>query len=175
MIRTLAYQLKNRIVFSDETEGLLDTGGGVKKALPHFNGKPFMVTNCDALFGPGSQNPYVALANAYRGKGALLLVEEKEQAGGYNAAGDFFMCKDGLLSRRGEKPDAPFVFTGLQILDPELFEGVDDQIFSLNKIYDKALEGGELRGGKTPAPWFHIGTADAIIEAEKTLAGKGSM
>ena len=167
------HPLKNRFVVSDETEELLDTGGGVKKALAHFDGKPFMVTNCDALFNPAGPNPYATLTKAYSGTGALLLVEEKGKATGFDGPGDFFMEADGLLSRRGENLKAPFVFTGLQILDPALFEGVDDQIFSLNKIYDRALQRGQLTGVKTPAPWFHIGTPGAVSEAEKTLAGKG--
>jgi N-acetyl-alpha-D-muramate 1-phosphate uridylyltransferase len=167
------HPLKKRIIFSDETDELLGTGGGVKKALAHFSGKPFMVTNCDAFFTPASPNPYVALAKEYRGEGALLLVEERAKAKGFDGPGDFFMGADGVLSRRGKSRGAPLVFTGLQILDPGLFEGVDDDIFSLNKIYDKALERGVLRGEKTSATWFHIGTPDAVGEAEKTLSKKG--
>lgn len=166
------HPLKNRIVFSDEKNQLLGTGGGVKKALPHFKGKPFMVTNCDALFDPRSLNPYVALTKTYRSEGALLLVEEKARATGYQGAGDFFMGNNGRLKRRGQSPEAPLVFTGLQILDPKLFEGVDDRVFSLNKIYDKALQCGDLRGEKSRSPWFHIGTPAAITEAEKTLTRK---
>lgn len=166
------HPLKNRIVFSDETDALLDTGGGVKKALAHFEGKPFMVTNSDAFFEPSSPNPYLALAKAYSGTGALLLVEDKEKATGFHGPGDFFMDADGLLSRRGEILKAPYIFTGLQILDPKLFEGVDDQVFSLNKIYDKALQRGVLRGEITPTPWFHIGTPAAVGETEKALSGR---
>ncbi|MEE8295173.1 MAG: nucleotidyltransferase family protein [Sphingomonadales bacterium] len=164
------HPLADRIIFSDETKTLLDTGGGVKKALKHFEDRPFIVTNSDAFFEPSSPNPYVALTKTYQGEGALLLVEETQRANGFEGPGDFFMSPDGLLSRRGERPEAPYVFTGLQILDPILFEGVDDQVFSLNTIYDKALQRGDLKGQISSCPWFHIGTPGAIGEA-----GKGSL
>lgn len=169
------HALKERIIFSDETDQLLDTGGGVKKALGHFNGEPFLVTNCDAFFEPGSINPYLALSNAYQGRGAMLLVEEKAKAIGYEGSGDFFMNQAGRLTRPGKTQGATFVFTGLQILDPGLFEGVEEDIFSLNKIYDRALGQGLLRGIKSPAHWYHIGTPETVIEVEEVLGGKRSL
>ncbi len=151
------HPLKNRIIFSDESEKILDTGGGVKRALPHLGNQPFLVANCDAFFAPNAPNPYLALMKAYQG-GVLLLVEDKSRASGYQKAGDFLMDSQNLLSRRGDRPQAPFVFTGLQILDPEFFKGIKGDVFSLNKIYDLAIKAKELKGLPSPSPWFHIGT-----------------
>lgn len=161
-----SHPLSARIVISEEREEILDTGGGVKKTLPHFRGEPFFVGNCDAYFQPGSENPYRALADRYSGSGGLLLLEDTQRAVGYSGAGDFFLEGNDTLVRRGKNGKAPYVFTGLQILTPDLFAGMKDRVFSLNKIYDSAIANEALKGMVSTNPWFHIGDPEAVRAAE---------
>ena len=163
-----AHPLAKKIIISDERETILETGGGVKAALSHFAGDPFFVANCDAFFPAMGKNPFQTLAEAWdkAPMQALLLLKDQNGAFGYGGAGDFFMGSGGALERRGKEPWAPFVFTGLQVLCPALFDAVEEEIFSLNEIYDRALKEGGLLGIPQIGPWFHIGTPGTLAEVE---------
>ena len=167
-----AHPLADKIIISDEQERLLDTGGGVLAALPHFDNQPFFVANCDSFFPSSGPNPVEALTNAWSemDAGALLLVKTLEEAAGYSGSGDFSMAADSGLQRRGEDNSAPYVFTGFQILTLALFTGISERVFSLNKIYDQAQAEDGLCGVHPPGPWFHIGTPDTLAEAEATIS-----
>ena len=161
-----AHPLKQRIVLSDESDKILDTGGGVKKALSELGDKPFFAANCDSFFPDGDANPFLALSDRWKeSMGALLLLKETEEAVGYGGQGDFFMDASGRLKRGSGK--APFAYAGLQILDPALFGEETEAVFSLNRVYDKALNAGKLFGVPYPGRWFHIGTPGALDEAER--------
>ena len=164
----VAHPLSEKIKFSDERKNILQTGGGVRAALSHFAGAPFFVVNCDAYFPTPAENPFLALSRVWRAAdmSALLLLKETENALGYNGPGDFFQDPEGRLQRRGDKARAPFVFTGVQILAPSLFEGLGDEVFSLNKIYHRALALEALFGVAYEGPWLHMGTPDMVATAE---------
>lgn len=154
------------IVISNETGRILETGGGVKKALDSFGGNPFFTANCDSFFHSKDPNPFTILTEAWQSSNeALLLVKDRVSAVGYDGRGDFFL-NQGVPERRGDHKEAPFVFTGVQILHPSLFEGIEDEVFSLNKIYDTALIRGTLAATPYPAPWYHVGTPAALKIAE---------
>jgi N-acetyl-alpha-D-muramate 1-phosphate uridylyltransferase len=160
------------ILISDEQKQLLETGGGVAKALPELGAKPFFAANCDSFFPDALNNPFSFLARAWDGKkmDALLLVAARERAHSFKGPGDFFREPDGRLARRGDQAHAPFVFTGVQILKPELFEADDPAVFSLNRTYDRALARGTLFGTIYPGPWFHIGAPADLAPAEVFVA-----
>lgn len=164
----VAHPLSEKIKFSDERKNILQTGGGVRAALSHFAEAPFFVANCDAYFPASGENPFLTLSRVWRTKdmSSLLLLKKTENALGYDGAGDFFKNPDGRLQRRGDKAQAPFAFTGVQILTPSLFEGIADKVFSLNKIYDRALAREELFGVVCDDPWLHMGTPDMVPAAE---------
>ena len=128
------------ILLSHEPE-LLETGGGVLNALPLLGDAPFFAANSDALWLNGPLPALVRLARAWNGAimDALLLVSVIPGTLGYEGRGDFFMDAIGRLRRRAERDVAPFLFTGVQILHPRLFEGEAPGKFSLNRVYDKAL------------------------------------
>lgn len=168
-----SHPLSKRIIISDERDKILDTGGGVKKALPYFAGEPFFVGNCDSFFNPRGENPYLTLGKAYWGKGGVLLLEETGKAVGYEGPGDFFLQKNATLKRRGKNTKAPYVFTGLQILTPSLFAGIKGEVFSLNKVYDRAIAEKVLFGEPARTLWFHIGTPAALMAAEDALKSQG--
>ena len=160
------------IAISDESDQLLDTGGGVARALEHFNGRPFFVLNADVLWLDGRANTLSRLAQRWSDEemDALLLMCFTVNAIGYEGLGDFMMADDGRLSRREEQCVAPFAFSGIQVLHPRLFDAVPDGVFSLNRLWDKAESKGRLFGLIHEGAWMHVGTPEGVSAAEDVLS-----
>ncbi len=158
------------IRLSPETE-LLDTGGGVTKALPWLGKDPFFVCNGDILWLDGRSPALRRLAAAWDDDrmDALLLLHPGAFGLRYQGVGDFFMDPVGRLRRRREREVAPFIFAGVQILHPRLFEGAPEGAFSLNRLYDKAAEAGRLWGLRHDGEWFHIGTPEDLDAVQAVL------
>lgn len=161
-----------RIIVSDERGALLDSGGGTKKALSHFDGKPFLLGNSDAIWIDGARSNMRRLVESWRpdDMDALLLLAPTAVAIGFEGRGDFLFAADGRLERRGEREVAPFVYAGIAILKPELFDDTPEGAFSLNLLFDRAIERGRLHGMRLDGLWMHVGTPDAIQEAEACFA-----
>lgn len=161
-----------RIAISDERAGLLDTGGGIARALPELGPDPFYILNSDSFWIEGARSNLDWLASAWRDSDmdALLLVASTVKAVGYNGRGDFRMGPTGALVRRPEREVAPFAYTGAAILHPRLFNDCPPGAFSLNTLFDRAIEAGRLYGVRLDGIWLHIGTPEAIAEAEAALA-----
>jgi N-acetyl-alpha-D-muramate 1-phosphate uridylyltransferase len=162
---------RSGVVISYEAERL-ETGGGVLRALSNFDGKPFFVVNSDAVWLDGSVPALSRLAAAWDEKtmDALLLVQPVGMATGYDGPGDYHRAADGRLRRRGPDETAPYLFAGVQILHPRLFEGAPGGAFSLNLLYDKAQAAGRLFGLEHDADWFHVGTPEDLARTEDILA-----
>ena len=160
------------IAISDESDQLLDTGGGVARALEHFDGRPFFVLNADVLWLDGRANTLSRLAQRWSDEemDALLLMCFTVNAIGYEGLGDFMMADDGRLSRREEQCVAPFAFSGIQVLHPRLFDAVPDGVFSLNRLWDKAESTGRLFGLIHEGAWMHVGTPEGVSAAEDVLS-----
>ncbi len=160
------------VVISDERDGLLDTGGGVAKALPHFRGEPFYVINSDSFWMEGPRPNLDWLAGAWNGDrmDALLLLASTVRSVGYHGRGDFRMDPAGRLSRRPEREVAPFAYAGAGIFHPRLFENCPEGAFSLNRLFDKAIEAERLFGVRMDGTWLHVGTPETIGEAELSIA-----
>jgi N-acetyl-alpha-D-muramate 1-phosphate uridylyltransferase len=155
------------IVYSDETEKLLDTGGGVVKAMPHFAGEPFFVINSDSILPP--LPAMQRLWDAQR-MDALLLLAEMETAMGYEGSGDFVLEADGKVARAKDRIEQPYAYPGVQIVHPRLFDNAPDGAFSTNIMWDRAIEAGRLYGTVLEGVWIHVGTPEARGEAEDYLA-----
>jgi len=157
---------------SDERGTLLETGGGVTKALPLIDCDPFYVVNSDNLWIDGSIDTLQLLAQRWDGDSmdALLLLVPLARANGYEGRGDFTMDPIGRLRRRVEQRVAPYVFSGVQLLSKRLFDGEPVESFSLNRLYDKALAVGRLYGAVHGGMWFHVGTPESVGETEVMLA-----
>jgi MurNAc alpha-1-phosphate uridylyltransferase len=160
------------IVVSDESDQLLDTGGGIVKALPHLGTTPFFLLNSDSFWIEGARPNLEWLANGWRDENmdALLMLASTVRAVGYSGRGDFKMDPAGRLIRRPEREVVPFVYAGAAILHPRLFAGRKAEPFSLNVLFDKALEAGRLFGVHMDGRWLHVGTPEAIGEAEHSIA-----
>ena len=161
-----------RIVISDERGDLLETGGGVKRALPLLGPNPFLLLNSDSLWIDAGTPNLLRLKTAWAPErmDILLLVAEAAKSLGYQGRGDFSLGVDGQLERRGERPSVPFVYAGVAILRPQLFDDTPDGAFSLNLLFDRAIAAGRLHGLPLDGQWLHVGTPEAIAAAEERLA-----
>lgn len=161
----------SKVHISDETEKLLDSGGGIKKALPYLGTDPFFVLNGDSFWIDGPRPNLLRLAEAWDPEkmDVLLLVVASALATGYEGKGDFTMDPKGCLNRRQERYVAPFVYAGVGIIKPELFDETPDGPFSLNVLFDRSIERGRLYGLRLDGEWLHVGTPDAIQAAEMRI------
>ncbi|WP_417827538.1 nucleotidyltransferase family protein [Thalassospira sp.] len=159
------------IVTSPEVD-LLETGGGVKKALSKLDPDAVLIANADVFWTEGREPLFDRLINAFDPDhmDALLALYPVANGYGYDGAGDFFWQVDGRLKRRGDAPSAPYFFTGVQVLAPHLFEDTPDGAFSLNVVYDKALAAGRCYGLVHDGGYFHIGTPQALSDSEPVIA-----
>jgi MurNAc alpha-1-phosphate uridylyltransferase len=163
MRRHLAARKKPNIVISDETEALLDTGGGVIKALPLLGDAPFIVSHCDGILMPGAAalRKLIAAWDPSR-LDVVMLVHPLETAHGFDGAGDFFVESDGTMRRRGTAARAPYVYAGPWIVHPRLFAGDQPVPFSANRFWDRAIASGRMRAVIHDGDWYHVGTPEAV-------------
>lgn len=168
----VATRTRPRIVVSDERDALLETGGGVKRALPLLGPDPFFVTNSDSLWLEGPRSNLAAMAAAWDAErmDMLLLVAASAGSLGYDGRGDFTMDGEGRLARRAERALSPFVYAGVAIIKPELFADAPDGAFSLNLLFDRAIAAGRLFGLRLDGQWLHVGTPEAVAEADSRIA-----
>lgn len=161
-----------RIVISDERDALLETGGGVKKALPLLGDAPFITFNSDSLWIEGKEPNLKRLVRAWDPErmDILMLVAPLSTSIGFEGPGDFHMDDSGRLRRRGTDPSAPFAYAGVSIVKPELVHGTPNGPFSANAFYDRAIAKDRLYGLCMEGQWLHVGEPQAIAEAEKCLA-----
>ncbi len=161
-----------RIVISDERDELLETGGGVKKALPLLGSDPFITFNSDSLWIEGKEPNLLRLVQAWDPDrmDILMLVAPLSTSIGFEGRGDFHQDPDGRLRRRGSDDSAPFAYAGVAIVKPELVHGTPDGAFSANAFYDRAIAKDRLYGWCLEGQWLHVGEPQAIAEAERCLA-----
>ncbi|MFG1300547.1 nucleotidyltransferase family protein [Xanthobacter sp. V3C-3] len=159
------------IILSDERGALLETGGGVRKALPLIGAGPFLAINSDTIWIEGMRPNLSRLMERFdpAAMDALLLLAPAALSIGYDGTGDFQMDTLGRLTRRAERQVAPFVYAGAAILKPELFAGTPEGAFSLNRIFDRAAADERLFGLRLDGVWMHVGTPDAIALAEEAI------
>ena len=165
-----------KLVISDERGLLLDTGGGAKKALPLLGAGPFFLHNADTVWSEGTAPALPRMLRLWdaRAMDCLLLLAPLASSIGYAARGDFAMGPDGRLSRRGERQIVPFAFAGVSLCDARLFEGAPEGRFSLNLLWDRALAKGRLYGMRLDGRWMHVGTPEALAEAETSFEREGA-
>jgi MurNAc alpha-1-phosphate uridylyltransferase len=160
-----------RIVISDERAELLETGGGLVKALHLLGDAPFFTVNSDTLWIDGVKSNLTRLAEGFdpARMDALLLLAPTATSIGYAGRGDFSMLPDGRLIRRPERQVVPFVYAGAAVLAPGLFKDAPKGPFSLTKLFYRAAEAERLFGLRLDGLWMHVGTPDAIDEAEAAI------
>jgi MurNAc alpha-1-phosphate uridylyltransferase len=160
------------IVISDERELLLETGGGLVRALPMIDCDPFLAVNSDNLWIDGPVDSLRLLASNWNDTrmDALLLLVPLARANCHNGQGDFHMDGAGALRRKERGTVAPFVFTGIQIVSKRLFEGdMPEGPFSTNLLWDRAMEKGRCFGVVHQGLWFDVGTPENVRKTEELL------
>lgn len=176
---SLEAHLRNRVtgietIVSDERAQLLETGGGIVKALPLIDADPFLVVNSDNFWvdGPIDSLRHLAASWDDARMDALLLLVPLARAHCHPGQGDFHMSSSGALRRKKRGGVAPFVYIGIQMLSKRLFEGeMPKGPFSTNILWDRAMEAGRCFGAVHPGLWFDIGAPGNIARAEEILAG----
>jgi len=157
------------IAFSEETPDILETGGGLRAALPLLGPGPVATLNTDAVWT--GANPLVTLAHHWRADmGALLLLAPLARTTGHRGKGDFSLHSDGRISRGG-----PLVYLGAQIVDPTGLGSFGDHAFSLNRHWDALIAQGRAFGALHPGLWCDVGRPDGIGLAEAMLQGTGNV
>jgi MurNAc alpha-1-phosphate uridylyltransferase len=160
------------IRLQDEREKLLDTGGALRKALPHFEGEPFYSHNSDSIWLESWGSNLTRMAERWDDKtmDCLMLLAATHSSIGYDGRGDFTMDAEGHLARRQPQRIAPFAWPGIQIMHPRLVKRAPDaQVFSTNILWDIAAQESRLYGIRLDGKWMHIGTPEAKAETEAFL------
>jgi N-acetyl-alpha-D-muramate 1-phosphate uridylyltransferase len=167
----LAHRIYPQVIISDERTRLLDQGGGIKKVLPLLGQSPFYICNTDAIWLEGPRSNIVRLAEMWDTDqmDILLLVASTANSVGIDWPGDFSMDQDGRLKKRREGEVVPFVYSGIGIIKPELFDTIEGDSFRLAPLFFSAAEQGRLFGLRLDGIWLHVGTMTAITEAEQAI------
>lgn len=161
-----------KVTVSDERALLLETGGGMLKALPQLP-DPFFALNADNIWLDGPKSAFHDLSRRWdpEAMDALLLVVPHARAMNFNGPGDFHMDPMGRLSRRRAGRIAPFIYTGIQLVSHRLLRDAPEGPFSTNILWNRAMEEGRLYGISFTGLWFEVGTPQMIRPTEEALAG----
>jgi MurNAc alpha-1-phosphate uridylyltransferase len=161
------------IAISDERDCLLETGGGLVKALPLIDADPFLVVNSDNLWVDGPVDTLRQLAAHWDDErmDALLLLVPLARAHCHEGNGDFHLSSMGAVRRKRPGAAAPFVFTGIQMLSKRLFSGeIPEGAFSTNILWDRAIAAGRCFGAPHQGLWFDVGAPPNIRKTEEILS-----
>jgi MurNAc alpha-1-phosphate uridylyltransferase len=160
------------IVFSRE-EPIQDTGGGIRQALPLLGSEPFLVANAKIVWLDGKESALGRLAHAWDAArmDALLLLYPCADALGYEGQGDFFIDQVGKVRRRRSWEVAPFVYTGVQIVHPRLFADAPEGPFSMNLLWDRAIEAERLYALRHDGEWYQVSTPQQLALVEERIRG----
>ena len=156
---------KHNIIISDETSKLLDTGGGIKKIFSDNNLHKALVLNSDVIW----DNAYVSVLRKMiksfnPNSEALLGLVSTELHRGYIGKGDFVFHNSNLISRFSPGNKAPYNYVGSQIVTKEAFRDQKNEVFSINKVWDKLIIQKKLEGFKFNTNVLHVGTKETLLD-----------
>ena len=159
------------IIISDERDELLDTGGGVLKALHHFGDEPFFIHNSDSVWVENGHNNLAEMVKLFdpQKMDNLLCLANRHTSLGYDGNGDFLLSNEGLISRKPKEVASDHVFIGASLATKNLFDQSPKGAFSLNKLWDAAIAKNRVYGIKHQGIWMHVGTTEALSQAEDCI------
>lgn len=162
------------IEISDERNALLDTGGGVKQAAAKLGKQPFWVHNSDAVWIDGNRDALGDMRNNWQpgNMDLLMLLAKRQHTLGYPGNGDFLLSPERQIERPARGEPAPYVFAGVSIMKPDLLKNTPEGAFSLNSIWDTAIENERAFGVVLDGLWMHVGTPQAVEEAEHAISNQ---
>jgi MurNAc alpha-1-phosphate uridylyltransferase len=170
MAAHLARRDHPQIELSEESE-LLDTGGGVARALPLL-GEAFFVVNGDVFWLDSKACALLRLAADFNpaDTDGILLLQRTVTAVGYEGSGDYFLDVRGNPRRRREREVAPYLFAGIQLLHRQLFDRAPGRVFSLVRLFDRAEAAGRLSAIVHDGEWYHVGTPEGLAMTRERLS-----
>ena len=141
-----------------EKDKILDTGGGVLNAIQHFSNEPFLIINPDTLWNSHYLEELKLMQKVFfeNKKKCLLLVVNKQKSFDQSFKGDFNL-KNNLINRQ-VRDNLDYIYTGLQIIEPEIFSNISEKVFSINKIWDKLIASNELHAIESNIDFLHVST-----------------
>ena len=165
------------IHISDERDAILNTGGGVARALansPLLAQDAFILHNSDSVWYEREVNNIKQLIAAWDSEkmDCLMMLASKSDSIGYSGKGDFHLGEDGRLVRQSGAEETNYIFAGVSIQHPRIFEGCPKGAFSINTLWDISLKQGRVYGIPHHGRWMHVGTPEALVEAEQVLAAQ---
>jgi len=163
-----------QVAISREGAPPLETGGGVAKALPLLGDGPFLTLNSDAIFVPGARHPVAALAEAWDDSlDFLMLLVPAARAIGWEGAGDFCVNAAGEIRRPQPGEDAPYLFTGVEIMHPRVFAGCPEGAFSLSYLWKQRQRADgfydRIRAVIHDGDWLNVGDLRGLEAANNYL------
>ena len=147
-----------KITIINEKDKILDTGGGIRNALKYFD-ESFVCINPDTIWNLNYIKEMISLEENFLSKKKChLLVVNKSKSFDKNIKGDFNLV-EGKIDRK-EKIELKYIYTGLQIINPEVFKNISDEVFSINKVWDKLISTNQLFGLESKISFKHVSTLD---------------
>ena len=174
MTAHLAGRAVPQIILSDETDQLMNSGGGLARGLKLLGRDPVLVMNADLFWigeTPGQKTNLQRLAEGFDpgSMDMLMLCVKLEDTTGHNGKKDFSLDAEGRLTRYAEDSGTPVVYAGALALMPGLLDDAPDDAFNLNIYFDRAIEKGRLHGIMLEGHWITVGTPEAIGAAEAVI------
>ena len=159
------------ILISDERELLMDTGGGVRKALPLIGDDPYIHCNTDSIWEEPNGSAIARLVAGFdpAKMDARLMLADMNACLGFDGAGDFTQDSVGRITLRGDAPAAPFAWTGVQLVNPAIVAAETVAPFSFKRLWERSQATGRLYGAPLGGFWMHVGDPAARDEAEARL------
>lgn len=156
---------------SSETGRLLDTGGGLRKALPLLGSDPVLALNTDTFWLPGADRPLGRMVARFAQGDAdiVLLCVSPDRASGFRKGADYLLGAEGVLSQTEGRP---VVYAGAALIARTLAATGPDVPFSLHRHFETARQAGRLRGVMVEAPWFHVGDPQALMRTEQDIGAE---
>ena len=164
-------QLNNpKIKISDETDCLLNTGGGVKKIIFENKLENAFILNCDNLWKEEDSVFFREMIESFpKDTTSLLALTPIELISGYEGIGDFSFTKDDHIQRYDKSTSKSYVFNGAQIIRKEAFNDIKSSIFSINQVWDILISKNLIKGYKFNKNVLHLGTTAALKNYENKL------
>jgi len=167
-IQNNKFNLNIKIV--KEEDKILDTGGGILNAIQYFLDSPFFVINPDTIWSSHYFEEIKLIEKLFfqnKKNKCSLLVVKKEKSFDKSFKGDFNL-KNNLI-KRSHKGNFEYIYTGVQIIKPEVFLNLDEKVFSINKIWDNLIKNDELSGLESKNDFLHVSTLDIYKDLLKNL------
>ena len=156
-------------IFISNEKKLLDTGGGVKNALPLFTNNEVLILNCDIFWKTDNFQDIKTLIHNFSSKQVckLLLVSKRQAHGIYNDKGDFTI-HEGLI-KRYKKNQKIYFYSGAQIISVRVLKEYKKEKFSFNMVWDQLINKQLVYGDVMKSDWYHIGDINGLREIESLI------